>query len=99
MCACNSNEHITLSQGYTRNNCLKKTPWNKYLNHSSIYRKYYITFIGAIFINFTSIDLNEKIIHKNIGKISINLDYAAVTLDIFIDIWFISKVCTQSGSI
>lgn len=44
-----------------------------------------MTFIGAIFINLTSIDLNEKIIHKNIGKTSINLDYAAVTLDIFID--------------
>lgn len=51
-----------------------------------MYRKYYITFIGAIFINLTSTDLSEKIIHKNIGKTSINLDYAAVTLDIFIDI-------------
>lgn len=56
-----------------------------YLNYSSIYKNYHITFIGAIFINLTSIDLNEKIIHKNIGKTSINLDYAAVTLDIFID--------------
>lgn len=57
--------------------------------HWYIYKKYHIPvncFICAIIHKFTRVD----------NCASINLGYSAITLFIFIDIWFISKVCTQS---